>query len=160
MTKGEALTLYRNLNQLGNLSGVKFSYAVARNLNLLKAEIESLEKSVELPEAFKAFDKERVALVEQYAEKDEKGKPKKEKAENGAEQYVMGQNEEEFKKEFDALKEKHKEAVELREKQFEEYTRLLTTDTDVSLYKIKLDMVPEGISARQMAGIYEIISED
>ena len=159
ITKGEALVLFKNLNQLGNLSGVKFTYAVARNINLLKTELESLEKSMELPENFKKFDSERIELVEKYAEKDENGKPKKEKTENGSEQYVMGENEKKFEKEFNTLKTKHKEAVSLREKQFEEYTKLLTTDSEVQLYKIKLDDIPKEITARQMAGIYAIVEE-
>lgn len=159
LNKGEILSLFRNLNQLGGLAGVKFSYAVARNINLLKPELESLEKSMELPEKFKEFEKERIELVEKWAEKDDKGKPKKEKAENGAEQYIMGADEKKFEKEFTALKTKHKEAVSAREKQVEEYTKLLTTDSEVKLYKIKLDDVPKEITAKQMAGIYNIIDE-
>ena len=159
MTKGEALVLFKNLNQLGNLNGVKFSYAIARNISLLKPELESLEKSMELPESFKKFDTERIELVEKYAEKDENGKPKKEKAENGSEQYVMGKEEKKFEKEFAILRTKHKEAVNLREKQIEEYTKLLTTDSQVGLYKIKLDDIPSEITARQMAGIYEIVED-
>ena len=159
MTKGEALVLFKNLNQLGNLNGVKFAYAVARNISLLKSELESLEKSMELPESFKKFDTERIELVEKYADKDENGKPKKEKAENGSEQYVMGKEEKKFEKEFAILRTKHKEAVNLREKQIEEYTKLLTTDSQVGLYKIKLDDIPSEITARQMAGIYEIVED-
>lgn len=161
MKKGELVALYRNLNQLGNLNGVKFSYAVAKNLNIIKPEIEALEKSMELPDKYKEFDNARVALVEKYAVKDENGKPKKEKADNGAEQYVLptGPEEKKFNKEFEALKKEHKEAVDLRDKQVEEYTKMLTEESTVALYKVKLEFVPEAITTRQMAGIAEIIEE-
>ena len=158
LTKGETLSLFRNLNQLGILTGAKFTYAVARNISLLKGEIEALEKSMELPDKFKEFETERIALVEKYAEKDDSGKPKKEATSSGAEQYIMG-DEKKFEKEFETLKVKHKEAVSLREKQIEEYTKLLTTDSEVKVYKVKLEDVPKEINARQMAGIYEIVQE-
>ena len=98
-------------------------------------------------------------MLEKHAEKDDAGKPKKEESENGSEQYVMGDNLKKFEKEFETLKKDHKEAVDVREKQIEEYTKLLETDAEVTLYKVKMDDVPETITTRQMAGIYEIIEE-
>ena len=157
MKKSEVLILYKTLNKLGSLTGVKFTYAVAKNLNILKNEIESLDKSMEPSEKFQEFDKERIKLVEMHAEKDKKGKAKMEIAENGAQQYVIDPENKMFKKAFDALKVKHKEAVGAREKQVEEYTKLLASDSDVTLYKVKLDDVPKEISAVQMAGIYDIV---
>lgn len=159
MKKSEALVLYRNLNQLGGLTGVRFSYAIAKNVNLLKGEIESLDKAMEPAKEFMEFEKERVELVEKYAEKDENGKPKKEVAPNGSQQYVMNTGEKKFQKEFDELKKKHKDAVEAREKQIEEYTKLLSTDSDFVPHKVKLEDVPKDVNARQMAGIYEIVEE-
>ena len=159
MTKGEAIRLFRNLNQLGNLSGVKFSYAVARNLNTLKGEIESIEKTLELPDKYKEFDAKRVELAEKHAEKDKAGKPKVEAGEGGLQQFVMGADNKKFEKEFEALKKEYKEAVALREKQIEEYTQLLVSKSEVVLHKLKLDDCPKEISAAQMAGIYEIVEE-
>ena len=158
MTKGEVLVLYRNLNQTGELNGVKFAYAVSRNIDILKREIESIEKTLELPEDFKEFETKRIALAEKYAERDEKGKTLKEKATNGSEQFVIiPANQKKFDKEFDVLRGEYKEAVALRDKQIEEYTKLLTEESDVVPYKIKLEDVPKEITTRQMTGIYDII---
>ena len=157
MKKSEVLILYKTLNKLGSLTGVKFTYAVAKNLNILKNEIESLDKSMEPSEKFADYEKARIALVELHAEKDDKGKAKIETSENGAQQYVIDPENKMFKKAFDALKVKHKDAVSAREKQVEEYTKLLASDSDVTLYKVKLDDVPKEISAVQMAGIYDIV---
>ena len=157
MKKSEVLILYKTLNKLGSLTGVKFTYAVAKNLNILKNEIESLDKSMEPSEKFQEFDKERIKIVELHAEKDDNGKAKMEMADNGAKQYVIDPENKMFKKAFDALKVKHKEAVSAREKQIEEYTKLLATDSDVVLFKVKLEDVPKEISAVQMAGVYDII---
>ena len=121
--------------------------------------MEAIDKTLELPEKFKEFEMKRVELAEKYAKKDENGKPKKEKAENGAEQFIMA-DEKKFQKEFDALKKEHKEAVDLRDKQIEEYTKLLLTESTVVLHKVKLEDVPKEITTTQMNGIYEIISEE
>lgn len=159
MKKSEVLSLYKSLNQLGALSGVKFAYAVAKNINILKNEVESLDKALEPEEKFQEFEKERVALLEKHADKDEGGKPKKETSDNGSEQYVMGDNLKKFEKEFEVLKKDHKEAVDARDKQIDEYTKLLETDAEVTLHKLKMEDIPESITTRQLAGIYDIIEE-
>ena len=159
MKKSGILSLYRSLNQLGALSGVKFSYAIAKNINNIKNEVESIDKALEPDEKFQEFEKERVVLLEKYAEKDDNGKPKKEMSENGSEQYVMGEGLKKFEKEFDILKKTHKEAVDARDKQIEDYNKLLETDSDVTLHKLKMEDIPEAITTRQLAGIYEIIDE-
>ena len=157
MKKSEVLLLYKALNRLGSLTGVKFAYAVSKNINILKNEIESLDKAMEPSEKFMEYDKARIALVELHAEKDDKGKAKIETSASGAQQYVIDEENKMFKKAFDTLKAKHKEAVDARDKQTEEYIKLLATDSDVKVYKVKLDDVPKEITAVQMSGIYEIV---
>ena len=72
MKKREVLALWINLNKLGELTGVKFAYAVAKNINVLRPEVESLEKAIELSERFKEYDATRVALEEKYEENERK----------------------------------------------------------------------------------------
>jgi hypothetical protein len=62
MTNEELLDLFQGLNRCGNLSGAKFSYAIARNINALKPIV-------------KTFEEARIALVESYCKKGEDGKP-------------------------------------------------------------------------------------
>lgn len=160
MTKGQSISLYKNLNDLGSLQGVKFAYAISRNINKLKSEMESIDKTLQLPEKYKEFDTARVGLAEKYADKDENGKPKKEKSANGSEQFIISiVNQKKFDKEFEAIKKEHQEAVDLRDKQIEEYTKLLEEESTVEFYKIKLEHVPESITTKQLNGIYDIIEE-
>ena len=113
MKKNEILQLYRALNTLGQLQGVKFSYSISRNLAILKPEIEALEKASTASEEFIEMDKERIKLVEEYAEKDEKGKPKK----KGNEYVIPEDKKEDFENAFEAFKIEHKELYDAREKQ-------------------------------------------
>lgn len=159
MTKGEVLALYRHLNQMGGLKGVKFSYAVSKNLNLLKDEVESIDKTLENTETFQKYEYARLALAEKNALKDDDGKPKTETAPNGVTSYVMPTDTKVFDKAFEELKKTHKDALDAREKQEADYTTLLTTDSDITPYKLKLEDVPEDISASQMNGIFHIVDE-
>src|SRR3990167_2149607 len=119
MTKGQLVELFSTLNTLGKLQGVKFTYAVARNIAALKNEVEAINKSLEPSSEFMVYDKERVELAQKFAKKDEKDKPL---TENN--RYVM-EDEKGFDKAFAKLQEKHKEVIEKREKQFKDYIELL-----------------------------------
>jgi hypothetical protein len=153
MKNQEILSLYENLHQL-NLKGVKFSYSVAKNIALLKPEIESLQKVVEQSEDFKKFEQERIELAKKYAKKNESGEPIEEKG-----QYIL-EDKEAFKKEFDDLKEKNKEVIEAREAQIKEFNELLEKENDIKFHKISIKDVPEDIATVQMNQIYSLISEE
>ncbi len=157
MTRQEILVLFRGLNSLGNLTGVNFSYAVMRNMNRLKPEIEALEKSLEPTEEYKKYDEERVELCKEQARKDEDGKPITVRDVNGQEKYDV--DEITFAPLLEALKEKYKDVVEARIAQEKEYNELLKTETDVDLFKVKIENVPEAISTVQMYAISPIIEE-
>lgn len=153
-TKTEIIQLYQALNRLGNLSGVKFAYAVSRNIHLIEPEIKSIEKALEASDEFKKFEDKRMELVNKFGKKDDKGKPLVKDNE-----YEMD-NKEEFEKEFETLKEENKEVYEARQKQIEEYNELLKSESTVVLHKIQLSDVPQNITVTQMNSISSLISED
>ena len=154
MTKLEAINLFTNLNKLGEMSGVKFAYAVSKNLGLLKSEIESLDKARIASKEYQEFDALRIKMVEKHAKKGKDGKP------------IMKDNVYEIEnqmavdKEFEALKLEHKEVFDARIKQIDEFNELLKTDSSVVLYTIPLSYVPEGITVAQMYSIALIINEE
>ena len=148
----EILNLADALSKL-NLPGVKFAYAVAKNLNILKVEVQALETARKTTEDYNKFDKERIALATKHAKKDDNGKP-----------IVVGQNfeienMEEFEYELAVLKEKHKEAIEKREAQLKDFEDLLQKEVEIKLHKIALEDVPQSITTKQMTDIYSLIEE-
>ena len=78
MTNLEIYSLLVALQQVGNLSGAKFSYAVARNINLLSPKI-------------KEYEANRIALLESMAKKGKDKKPIMEdiKDQPGQKKYVL-----------------------------------------------------------------------
>lgn len=148
----EILNLNQALSAL-NLSGVKFAYAVSKNLSLLKTEIKALQDAQKPSAEYVAYDKERIELCKKHAKKDEKGKPI----------FVNNSFDIEDREAFDAdlkaLQEAHKEAVEAREQQIKDFNDLLEKEVKLTLHKIKLSDVPEAITTKEMESIYEIIEE-
>lgn len=148
----EILNLADALSKL-NLPGVNFAHAVAKNLNLLKTEVQALETARKASDEYTVFEKERIELAKKHAKKDDKGKP-----------VIVGQNfeiedMESFESELATLKEKHKEAIEKREAQLKDFEDLLQKEVEINLHKISLEDVPQGITTKQMTDIYSIIEE-
>lgn len=152
MKNKELLELYEFLHKI-NLKGVKFSYAIAKNIALIKPEVESLQKSIDMTEEYKEFDAKRIELAKKHAKKDKNGEPLV-----VDKNYVPG-NEAELEKEFAVLKEENKELVEARKKQMDEFNELLDKQNDVKLYKINIKDIPEEISSQQMTQIFQLIEE-
>jgi hypothetical protein len=152
MKNNDILNLYDGLSKI-NLKGVKFSYGVAKNIALLKTEVESLSKAQESSKEFVEYDNARIELAKKHAKKDDKGEPVVEKN-----SYVI-ENQEAFDKEFETLKKTHKKALDERENQIKDFNDLLEKETDIQFHKIKLEDVPEDISTEQMTTIYDLIEE-
>lgn len=150
---------YKNLMSLNqallslNLKGVKFARSVAKNINLLKPDIESLSKAIEPDKGFLEFDKERVKLAKKYAQKDEKGQPV---VVNNSFQIS---DQDAFDKEFEVLKNENQKVCEDREKQVKDFQELLEEDVRIELYKIKFTEIPEDISTQQYVSIMDLIEE-
>lgn len=152
ITKKDLGDLYQGLLSVDNLTGVKFSYAVARNLSMLKDEMESLKKAISMSKEFAEYEFKRVELAEDCAVL-ENGKPK---VVNG--EYEI-RDEEFFKTSLSKLQETYKEAIDGRKKQLSELRELLKEEIEVDLYMIPQDIVPEAINTKQMADILPIIKE-
>lgn len=150
MKNGEALKLNRDLQDI-NLKGVKFSYAIARNIAILKPIIESLKKAQEPSVEFQKYDLERVVIAEKYAKKDENGKPV-----IIGESYIF-EDKKIFDKEVETLQKKHKKAIDERTKQIEDFNKLLEEESTVALNLINIKDVPEEITSTQMIQIYQLI---
>lgn len=161
MTKGENINLFNVLSdkKLGQLSGAKFAYAVAKNLGLLQPEIDALKKALEASDEFQKYDEARVELAKSHAKKNDKGEPETTKNAQGQETFVL-EDQEAFDKAFEALKEEHKATLEARQKQVDEQNELLKTESTVTLYKVALADVPNAITADQMKGLAEIITDE
>lgn len=149
----DVIKLNNALGVVGKLIGVKFAYAVNRNINVLKPIMESIQKAVAPKEEYEAYEKGRISLAEKMATK---GKDKKPLIENN--QYVLDDTEA-FDKELKKLQTIHKKAIDDRKQQEKEAEKLAEEEVKVELFKVKMSDIPPMISVEQMAGIYQLIEE-
>ena len=154
MKNSELNTLGKALVRVGQLQGTKFSYAVAKNLKLIREEqtlLGELPIVREFENNLKELNEKKMKISEKHAEKDDKGEIVKD--ENGN-----------YK--FKSISKVIKETEELQKQHraenlscYEEYEKLVEAEANIELHKVKLENVPEGITAEQMEAILPIIEE-
>lgn len=154
MTNEEVLSLSSALNSVGNLSGVKFAYCIAKNLDIVNREVKVIQKAIESSKEFNEYDQKRVELAKKYSKKDDKGKEVVE-----GNQFVLA-DEKGFNKELEVLRKANKKVLEAREEQIKSFNELLKEKSDIKLYQISLDEVPEAITTKQMSSIILLIKDE
>lgn len=155
--KKELFDLYNALHAVGNLSGPRFVYVVARNIIYLKDEVTALQKSLKSDDAFVEYEKERVELAKSFALKKD-GQPVTYK-ENGMERFTI-EDQKGFDVSFADLKIKYKEAIDNRVQQEKDFEAMLDEDVEIFLFELKKEDLPENITADQLSGIICLVAKD
>ena len=127
--------------------------AVTKNLQKIRCELEALQEAVKPGETFIEFDKKRVDLCREHAEKDDKGNPVIINSE------FLIKDKQTFDTNLENLRNEYYDVCNIREKQIKEYEQLLEESCELSFYKIIKEDLPENITAEQMIGIIEIVED-
>jgi hypothetical protein len=154
MTNNDILILSQSLKSLGELSGIKFSYCIAKNSTILDIEVKSLQSVMIPSKEFTEFEEKRVELAKKYSKKDENGNPVFE-----GNQFVL-EDKKNFEKYFEVLQKENKKVIEARNKQVKDFEKLLEDESNVKLFQIGLDEVPFNISVKQMTSIILLIKDE
>lgn len=168
MTKEKLIELYNAFFQLQYLRGAKFAYAIAKNIDLIKPEIEALDKVIAKSEEYQKleqeFEPERIIIAEKYANKDKEGNVMKRTVLNNNKQveiYDMSpENQQKSNQECEeALKAKNPTVYQERLKQVEEYNKILKEEyVNVFFpFALRVEDLPTEISVAQTTSIYPII---
>jgi len=146
MKKRDLLRLHNAITLIADRQhSVKFSYLIAKNKVAMKDEIEALEEVSKASEEFKEYEDKRIKLAQQYADKNEDGSAKIQ--DNN---FVLTTNAAIFQKEFDKLKEQHKDLVNERDKQVKEFEVLLEGTVNFEGTKINFEDIPPSIDPATM----------
>ena len=153
----EFFAILRTLKNLRDLSGFKVSYAVMR----IKAVIESEGKKASAigqrtPE-YEKLDIERDALAQEFATKDEKGKPMIIKGQYDSEYDMTPEAKEAFDKAFEELKAKHPGVYEQRQEQKVKLDEFLLEEVTLTFHDIKKEWLPENITIQQLEALEPFI---
>jgi vacuolar-type H+-ATPase subunit I/STV1 len=163
MTNREIAALWNVLNsrEVAGLKGAKFAFAVVKNKATIKPTIDALETvQNNALETIKECEKSRIELCEEYADKDENGKPKHFADQDGGERFSITERREGFDQKLNTLIEKHREEIEEKKRLDKEFSELLDDETEVSLHAVKLSDVPDDITVGAMQGMAPMIAEE
>lgn len=156
MTNQQVVDLYLGLKTVEDLSGVKFAYAVAKNMVILDREIKPIRVAAEPNGEFKIYEDARIKLAEGHAVIED-GKPKT-YVEDGFQRYTI-KDQAKFEEDFKQLRTKHRKAISDRKNQEEEVDLLTKENIEVDIYMIPPSYIPENISTKQMVAILPIVKE-
>jgi len=157
-TKGDIIELWKVIESLVDKPAhIKFNYAVLKNRKLLENEIKTLEELSKPSEEFIEFESERYRICSDYSEKDQNGSPI---LENGV-----------FKIKEDLRDECNSKLLELRDKYIntilerEDQSRtfeinILNEPSDIQLYKVESQFVPNNLNVSDLASLYFMIDEE
>ncbi len=148
-------------SQLRSLKGAKFGFALLKNIDKLSAEIKTLEAARNIPEAYKEYEQKRIALCEKYAEKDEKGQPKKIQRGPNSFDYAITPDNSDFIQETDKLREEYATALEEFKGTEAEYKTLLSAENaEFKLSMVNFEDVPSDISVELMSVVKPFIKDE
>ena len=132
-------------------------YIIAKNKRLIEQEFKKLQAFLEPYEDFTIYENERITLCKKYTRKDEKGNLIV--INNN---YVIDKDikidDKDFDKAIIELKEKHKDALEIKEQQVKEYEKSLENESTLNLHLIKSDTIKDYTNA-QVDLIFELIED-
>jgi len=149
MLNKELPVLLEELKKI-NLSG-KIGYAVAKNRKLVEQELETLQETAKILPEFEEYEKARVALLEVHASKDENGKSI---IENNS--YRI-ENQQDWEMDIKDLQEKHKEAIEVRTKQINDFNALMEETTNIEFYPFTEDQIPDSATAQEVYTLLKLV---
>lgn len=137
MIKKELYPLYSALQALSSAGGARFAYAISKNKKLIQEELELVEKSLVQSDKYKEYEQKRVELCTKHANKDKDGNPMM------LENVFSIADMEQFSKELKELQSGYTAELEEHLKKVEEYNKLLEMDTEITFFKIKLEILPD-----------------
>jgi hypothetical protein len=154
MKRKEIFDNIQALNSVSELKGVKFSYSVIKNKKKIEEEIKVLEEIIKPTNRYSAYESQRIQICEKHAEKDINNKAIIE--DNKFKILDMTT----FDIELNALKNDYLDDISEREKQIDEYNRMLDDDIELDYTKIGFNDFPNDITPKQLETISFMILLD
>jgi len=157
MKRADVLELNRALDSLRRVRETRFAYAVAKNKQAIKSEVESIQAANEPSERMKEFEQRRMQLVMTYAVRDTDGNivdaaPGRAK--------IQSDKESEFMSKIGALTKEFSDIQDSMKTKLDEINNLLEGEVELDLYAVKADVLPDDIASDEMLAIMPLITGD
>jgi len=157
VTREKLLAIWGLVNNLlAKKTNVKFHYLMLKNRRIMEPEVESLQKSNSPPEGFADFEKKRMALCDEFSDKDEDGKAVI-KPDNSFQ--IAVETKEDFEKGLEDLKEEFSEVVKTMDNNRKEFADLLKEEIEIELVSVPVSIIQEDLVGRDVDLLFDFIDE-
>ena len=144
MKNKDLITLNTALQEVSDIKGKDFAYAVFKNKSIIEKELEIFNQLQREPHPeFQNYEQERNILCITHSVKNEDGNPRIQ--DNRYEIDPVQQID--FQNEFEDLKEKYKEVISDMQQAENDYNEFLEKETSIDLIKIKFSDLPNDVNA-------------
>lgn len=152
----DVVALWNSIFESNDKKGTKFAYAIIKTKQNITPIVDSLMKLQMPPKEYVAYDRKRVEMCIEYAEKDENNKPK-----TSGNNYIIA---EDRKAEFDEKMTAHNvENAEVQKaflKQIGDYNEKLNEDVEVNIHKIPLSQFPPDMTSEELERFLPLVDDD
>ena len=161
----EILEIFTELKKIDDVqASARFSYTTMRNYKLCEAQSEIIKDfATKAIEGGEQYRKERMALVEQLVEKDEKGKPKTVfDPTDGLNHYTFDKDETKdlFLKKVDELSTRHKDYLDKLGDRQKKLDDMLKEEVDIEFLQVSFKDFPKTITPKQVRLLSFMIKEE
>jgi len=136
---------------------VDFSYGLGKNIRNIEPEVKTIQGSLKSSDDYKKYGEEHNKLLKKYADKDDNGKIISFNHQ-GRVAYQINEDNPEYNKEFDKLKEEYKLAIEENDIKVKNFEELLERECEFDLYTISIHSFPKHI--KRMSIMIPLIREN
>lgn len=155
------IELYRailKMNLATNPPPIKIGYALSKNKNKLKEEIEVIgeqEKSM-VTDEYEAYTEKRKAICTEFAKKDESGNPVISNNE-----YIIA-DQAGFDAKYELLKEEYKDTIDKYDEKVKEFEKFLDDVVEIDLHVININSFPASYDMPLdiVDGIRELLTDE
>jgi len=147
MKNREIFELRTALEELSEIRGKSFAYAVFKNKEMLDKEVEIINQLKKDPHPdYINYENERQLLCIQFADKDEDNNPVLMYNPNGTQSYKIDEMEK-FNEEYTNLSGKYESVLKDMEDSKKDFDEFLDKDSEVELKKVGINDLPDDITA-------------
>jgi hypothetical protein len=161
----EILEIFNELKKIDDVqASARFSYAAMRNYKLCEAQAEIIKDyATKAIEGGEQYRKERMALVDELVEKDEKKRPKSVfDPTDGLQHYVFETDEKKdlFLKKIEELGVRHKEYLDKLAERQKKLDEMMQEEVDLEFLQVEFKEFPKTVTPKQVRLLSFMIKEE
>jgi hypothetical protein len=155
LTRNELAGIARVLNSLNGSYSIKMKYAIKKNKDFLKNEVDAIdEASITNSKRFKEYDEKRMKIVDECGEK-QNGQFKF--LPDGKSVTIRDDKKEYFAKTLSVLQEEYKDGIDERNKELKDFENFLKEQVEIEVFKFSNDIIPDDISQSMYETLFPLI---